>query len=90
MPRRIEASQDVERPAAARPVAARERLGRGSGRGIARRGAAEDRERGDEQRPGGFDRRRRDPLGGDDLEARREIEPAAVPRFGDQRVEHGP
>jgi hypothetical protein len=92
VPGGIEASQDVERSSAARAVSPGERLGRGDHARTAVAAVAgealEDRQRADEERPGRFDRCRRDPVHGDELEARGEIEPAAVPRFGDQRVEH--
>jgi hypothetical protein len=80
----IEPSEEGDRVRAGRGVASRERLR------IAVRDGVQDRRRDNEHRARWLDGRGHQTLGGDHLEAGREVEPPAEPRFGDERVEHRP
>ena len=79
---RVQAPEQEDRIPTRGTVPARQRLRRRV------RGGPEGGQRNDEDGPPGFKRRRDEPLGGDDLQARGEVEPPAEPRFGDERVEH--
>jgi hypothetical protein len=80
---RVEPSQDDQRVAALGSMTPRQRFDIGAVSAHPQRC-----KRHHEQRPRGLDRRRDQPLGGDDLETGGKIETPAQPCLGDQGIEH--